>query len=349
MNHGPEETPASGPSSEQVVHSPSLFDQESAGGPGASVSAGERAGLDEPPGPVEQEQPPPAGRAPGLVWRAEPEPGPGVRVRMKVAYDGSGYRGFAANPGVRTVGGELAGALERVLGHGVALTCAGRTDAGVHAWGQVVHFDTPSEPDLVSLQRSLNKMLGPSVVVRAADLAAPGFDARRSATGRRYRYTVLNRPLPDPFLASTTWHVDEPLDLRAMTLACDPLIGRHDWSSFCKRPAEPEPDATLGPHSLVRVVREARWADLGMGVLRFEIEASAFCHQMVRSVVGTLVAVGRGRRRAGDIGGLIRARDRSRASEPAPPHGLCLWRVSYDVGGASAVTAAGDGRLVSGS
>lgn len=246
---------------------------------------------------------------------------------MTVAYDGTGYRGFAVNPGVRTVAGDLAGALARVLGHKVVLTCAGRTDAGVHAWGQVVSFDTRPEPDLAGLQRSLNKMLAPAVVVRSVAVAAPGFDARRSATGRRYRYTVLNRPLPDPFLAATAWHVAEPLDVRSMTLSCDAVIGEHDWSSFCRRP--PEGDAAGPPASLVRVVRHACWLDLGDGVLRFDIEASAFCHQMVRSLVGTMVAVGRGRRRAGEMSSILRARDRSRAAEPAPPNGLCLWEVLY--------------------
>ena len=250
-----------------------------------------------------------------------------VRLRMTVAYDGTGYRGFAANPGVRTVAGDLAGALGRVLGHEVLLTCAGRTDAGVHAWGQVVSFDARPEADLAGLQRSLNKMLAPAVVVRSVAMAAPGFDARRSATGRRYRYTVLNRPLPDPFLAATAWHVAEPLDVRSMTLACDAVIGEHDWSSFCRRP--PESDPAGPPTSLVRVVRDARWLDLGDGVLRFDIEASAFCHQMVRSLVGTMVAVGRGRRRAGEMSAILRARDRSRAAEPAPPNGLCLWEVLY--------------------
>ena len=298
-----------------------LFDQDPAG--------------ESQPRPVEQEAAPAA--QPDVTPQHEvqgpsarhtvPEPGPPVRVRMQLAYDGSGFRGFAVNPGVRTVGGDLAAALSQVLGHEVTLTCAGRTDAGVHAWGQVVHFDTPGQPDPAALQRSLNKMLAPSVVVRSAAVAGAGFDARHSAVGRRYRYTVLNRPLPDPFLAATTWHIDEPLDLGSMILACDPLLGEHDWSSFCKRP--PSPDAALGPRSLVRVVRHAGWTDLGVGVLRFEIEASAFCHQMVRSVVGTLVAVGKGRMRAGDIGALIRAGDRSQAAEPAPPHGLCLWRVTY--------------------
>ena len=262
---------------------------------------------------------------------------------MTVAYDGSGFHGFAANPGVRTVGGTLAGALGTVLGHPVELTCAGRTDAGVHAWGQVVHFDTRTEAhagsrtgaDLEGLQRSLNKMLAPAVVVREVSAPPAGFDARRSATGRRYRYTVLNRPLPDPFLARTSWHVPEPLDLRAMQLACDPLIGEHDWSSFCRRP--PAADA-----SMVRLVREATWAEVGDSLLRFEIDASAYCHQMVRSLVGTLVAVGRGKLRAGDMAWIIRSRDRSLAGEPAPPHGLCLWQVLYGPGPAAHPSPGGD-------
>lgn len=293
--------------------------------PPAEEPAGQAdAGAEVVEEPDEVEESPPA-----------PEPPP-VRVRMTVAYDGSGFRGFAANAGVRTVGGELAAALARVLKHEIGIVCAGRTDAGVHAWGQVVHFDTPVEPDLVALQRSLNAMLAPAVVVRRATMAEPGFDARRSALARRYRYTVLNRPVPDPFLAATSWHVEEPLDLRAMELACDPLIGEHDWSSFCRRPPE---DPAMAPRSLVRVVRESGWTDLGAGVLRFEIEASAFCHQMVRSVVGTLVSVGRGRRRAGDMAGIIRARDRSKAGEPAPPHGLCLWKVRYPTPDATVETA----------
>jgi len=253
------------------------------------------------------------------------EPGSGLnrRIRMTVAYDGSGFHGFAANPGVITVGGSLSDAIAKVLGHPVALTCAGRTDTGVHAWGQVVHFDTDSEADVDRLQRSLNKMLAPAVVVREASVCPPAFDARRSATGRRYRYTVLNRPLPDPFLAPVAWHVPEPLDLQAMQLGCDPLFGEHDWSSFCRKP--PAADA-----SMVRVVRDARWVHVGEALLRFDIEASAFCHQMVRSVVGTLVSVGRAKLRAGDIAWIIRSKDRSLAGEPAPAQGLCLWEVLYE-------------------
>lgn len=279
----------------------------------------------------------------------DPEAGEGVpsrlqvRLRMTVAYDGTRFHGFAYNAGIVTVAGTLREALAKVLRQEIHITCAGRTDKGVHAWGQVVHLDVvPPEAeafDLVWLLRSLNKMLAPNIVVREAALAPPGFDARRSATGRRYRYTVLNRPLPDPFLAATTWHVAEPLDLRAMQLACDPLIGEHDWSAFCRRPPVPRPPrqggdpipagAVVPEPSLVRVVRYARWLELDDGLLRFDVEANAFCQQMVRSLVGTLVAVGRGRLRAGDIGGVLRSRDRALAAQPAPPQGLCLWEALY--------------------
>ena len=244
-------------------------------------------------------------------------------MRMVVAYDGTGFHGFALQPGVPTVAGAICSALERALRHTVELTCAGRTDAGVHAWGQVVSFDARADADPIGLQRSLNRTLRPAIVVRDLSLAQAGFDARRWATGRTYWYTVRNDPVADPFSARTAWHVPEPLDLAAMRLACDPLIGEHDFSSFCRRPPVRDP-------SLVRIVRDARWVDLGDSALRFEIEASAFCHQMVRSVVGTLVDVGLGKKRAGDIAFILRSRSRQAAGQMAPPHGLCLQEVSYD-------------------
>ncbi|MEY2462377.1 MAG: tRNA pseudouridine38-40 synthase [Acidimicrobiaceae bacterium] len=253
--------------------------------------------------------------------------GPLVRVRAKVAYDGTGYAGFAPQPRQKTVGGTLAGALEKALHHPVELTCAGRTDAGVHAWGQVVSFDAAADGfDPKRLQRSVNKMLAPSIAVRSLEAAAPGFDARFSAVSRRYRYTVLDAAVADPFLASTAWWVDKPLDLRAMRLACDPLLGEHDFASFCRVPKD-KPDA-----SLVRRVLDARWEvdehDDGQ-LLRFWIEANAFCHQMVRSIVGTLVEVGLGKTRAGELTSILRAGDRAAAGKVAPPHGLCLWEVTY--------------------
>jgi tRNA pseudouridine38-40 synthase len=190
----------------------------------------------------------------------------------------------------------------------------------------VVSFDARADADLDALVRSANKQLGPAIAVRAAAVMPGDWDARHSATGRRYRYTVLNRPTPDPFWAATAWHVASPLDLRAMQLACDPLIGSHDFSSFCRRPDVP-PEAESP--SLVRLVREADWIDCGEQILRFEIEASSFCHQMVRSLVGTMVEMGLGKRRPGDMKGIVGARNRAAAGQMAPPHGLCLWEVTY--------------------
>jgi tRNA pseudouridine38-40 synthase len=247
-----------------------------------------------------------------------------------VAYDGSGFAGFAAQPpGVRTVAGSLSSAIGKVLGHRVELTCAGRTDAGVHAWGQVVSFDASADRfDPVKLQRSVNKLLGPAIVVRSIGAAAdPEFNARFSALTRRYRYTVLNDPVADPFLAGTAWWVPQPLDVRLLRLACDPLIGEHDFSSFCRRP---DRLSDGGAASLVRRVHDARWeVDDGGRILRFWIEANAFCQQMVRSIAGTIVDCGLGKRHPGDIAAILRAQDRSAAGTVAPPHGLCLWEVEY--------------------
>ncbi|HRA34172.1 MAG TPA: tRNA pseudouridine(38-40) synthase TruA [Acidimicrobiales bacterium] len=249
-----------------------------------------------------------------------------VRVRLVVAYDGSGFHGFAVNRGVRTVGGLLTEALQTVLGHPVEITCAGRTDKGVHARAQVVTFDAAAgRVDPVALGKSLNALCGPDVAVTDVALVADDFDARFSATARRYRYRVLNRPAPDPFRSRYAWHVDEELSWPALVLACDALIGEHDFSAFCRRPKRRDGEEA----SLVRRVVSAEWERAGDDELRFEIEASSFCHQMVRSVVGLLVDVGRGRRHAGEVLGIIRSGDRSRTGNLAPPQGLTLWTVRY--------------------
>lgn len=271
-----------------------------------------------------------------------PRPGGSVahgrRLRLDVAYDGTGFRGFAENAGVRTVAGELRRALETVLRRPVALTCAGRTDAGVHARGQVVTLDVEGAVDLRRLRDSLNSMIGPEIVVSAATMVAPDLDARFSARWRRYRYHVLDAAVPDPFLATTSWWVQGPLDLPAMNSAADSLLGEHDFSSFCRRPrGESEV-------SLVRRVLAARWtstplevggADSGgvdpqAALLCFEIAATAFCHQMVRSIVGALVRVGTGRLDPTAVAVLLAARDRDGAPQLAPPQGLTLWQVGYD-------------------
>lgn len=256
-----------------------------------------------------------------------------TRLRMTVAYDGSKFRGMAENDGVDTVAGVLRAEIERCVEHDVVLSVAGRTDAGVHGWGQVVSFDI--DTDLVvsgkgspaRLARSINRQCVPSIVIRDASLAPADFDARFSAVSRSYRYTVVNRPVPDPFLAATSWWVPQHLDLGALRLGCDALYGLHDFSSFCRRP-KPNPSTGFEP-SLMRRVHEATWHVLDDDILRFDITASSYCHQMVRSIVGTLIDMGRGIRRPGEMAGIIRARDRSLAGVVAPPQGLCLWEVGY--------------------
>ena len=256
--------------------------------------------------------------------------GPAVRrARLVVAYHGEPYHGFAISAGVPTVAGTLTDALRRITNHYVVLTGAGRTDAGVHGWGQVVSFALPADCDLDKIAKSLNSMLEPHIVVRGAEWVADDFDARFSALWRHYRYRVLNTPTGNPFESATSWHVTTTLDLRAMQLASDAFIGEHDFSAFCRRPKQSGPSKDAPEPSMVRRVISARWSDAGAGMLHFEIRANAFCQQMVRSIVGTLVEVGMHRRRAGEMTGILRASSRAMAGQIAPPHGLCLMEVGY--------------------
>ena len=248
-----------------------------------------------------------------------------MNVKLVVAYDGTGFHGFALNDGVRTVAGTLTEAISTVVRHPVTLTGAGRTDAGVHAWGQVISVELPEETDLVDLTRRLNKLCAPGIAVRSADPVADDFDARFSAHWRHYRYDVWNAPYPNPLLTNRAWHVAVRLDVEAMRTATSAFLGEHDFSSFCRRPkiaaGDPEP-------SLVRRVLELSLED-DEPLMRFEVRANAFCHQMVRSIVGTLVDVGAGKLTAGDIPAILTARDRGSAGQVAPPHGLTLWEVGY--------------------
>ncbi len=262
---------------------------------------------------------------------------PTRRVALGLAYDGSGYHGFAVQPGQRTVGGELGCALEKMSGRPVAITCAGRTDSGVHATAQVVHVDLahaflagycPEEgptpgTELSRLAEALSHQLGPETAVWRALVAPEGFDARKSATARRYRYDLEVGCRPDPLRRGAVWHLEGPVEVAPMRLAADALLGEHDFASFCRRP----PKWPGGP--IVRRVAAARLIEAGGGLLRFEIEADAFCHQMVRSIVGALVAVGAGRLRPSDLVALLAAGSRAGAPSPAPPGGLCLVAVRY--------------------
>lgn len=256
----------------------------------------------------------------------------GRRARFVVSYRGSAFHGAARNPGVRTVIGDIVAAMGRVLGSDPEPTLAGRTDAGVHAWGQVISVDLPASTDLEDLARRVNRMCAPDLALRDPEWVESSFDARFSATARTYRYHLWNDPVPNPLLHGLVWHVPSPLDLAAMARAGTHLLGEHDYSSFCRRPDTPENGSEP---SMVRRVTALDWTRSdpdGPGrsaLVRCEITGTAFCHQMVRSIVGTLVDVGRGRVAADAIPGILAARNRSAAGAVAPAEGLVLWSVDY--------------------
>ncbi len=238
--------------------------------------------------------------------------------RLTLAYDGSGYHGYARQNGLRTVQGELESALADIVGLQIDTAVAGRTDAGVHARGQVVSFEA-EDVDSDRLIRSLNGILGPEIAVSELEEVDPDFHARFSAKWRRYRYQLDTSPAPDPLERHRIWSVRRSLDMAAMELACGVVVGEHDFSSFCRR---------LEDKTNVREVISAEWTAEG-DVLSFWIQANSFCQQMVRSIVGYCYDVGRGFAAAGDAKGVLDARDRSVVATVAPPHGLTLWEVGY--------------------
>ena len=260
------------------------------------------------------------------------------RARFVVAYDGAGFHGFAVNPNVDTVMGVLTESMSLITRHEVELVGAGRTDAGVHAWGQVISCDLPGNTVLSNLIHRVNRMCGPRVVLRSGEWVPHEFNARFSAQWRHYRYTIYNGSTANPFLTDRAWHVTRPLLLPTMQLACDPLIGEHDFSSFCRKPqvAEGQAERSLRRRVMLANISDVTATTDAIGpnagearVLRFEIRANAFCHQMVRSIVGALVDVGLGRMHAGEMRALMLGRDRQAAPEIAPARGLVLWEVGY--------------------
>ncbi len=250
-----------------------------------------------------------------------------VRIFMRIAYDGQGFHGFAYQPEVRTVAGVLRDAFDAMSCDHSGIICAGRTDAGVHAKGQVVHVDVDEAFSPRNLARSLNRMLAPEVVIREAGTAPPNFHARYSATARSYRYTILNSGLPDPLMVHRAWHVRESLDVRAMQMAADCTLGTHDFSAFCRRRKGEIPGTPIVREVFRSELIVSLLDDEAEGrVLMFDISAGSFCHQMVRS----LVEVGRGRLTPADVYCLLQSPAGSRVSMLAPSEGLCLMRVDYD-------------------
>ena len=241
-------------------------------------------------------------------------------LKLVLEYDGSNYRGWQVQGDDPTVQGVLEGALARVVGEHVRVSGAGRTDARVHALGQVVSFATTSHIPCEALQRALNSLLPRDVAVCEAHDAAPDFHARYSALGKVYEYRILNRPVRSVLRLRYVWHVPQPLRLEAMEAAAAYLQGTHDFSSF--RAAGSEARSSERTLTEVRIARAADEI-----VLRFA--GDGFLRYMVRNIVGTLVEVGRGARAPGDIKGILEARDRRLAGMTAPPQGLYLIRVLY--------------------
>lgn len=241
-------------------------------------------------------------------------------VRLDIEYDGGDFRGWARQPGQRTVQGELEAALAIVLREEVELTVAGRTDTGVHATGQVASFDTPTEPP-EDLMRRLNGVGPNDVAVTAASVVADGFDARRDAKARSYRYRLLARSAPSPFELGYALWWPHRIDREALDACAAALPGTHDFTAFTP---------TQTDHvRFDRDIHAASWTPKG-DVLTFRITADAFMRNMVRALVGTQLEVASGRRSVENFVRLLEGAPRTAAGDTAPPHALYLESVTYD-------------------
>ncbi|HEY1977441.1 MAG TPA: tRNA pseudouridine(38-40) synthase TruA [Candidatus Baltobacteraceae bacterium] len=244
-------------------------------------------------------------------------------VRFAVEYDGTEFCGFQWQPEVRTVAGVLEAALSDFFCEPVKLVCAGRTDTGVHATGQVVSLSTAAAFPFERLTLALNSALPPDVCVRDSAVVDAGFSARFSARERTYVYAILNRSTRSALLAKRAYHVWRELDLKRMRDAAQHLIGEHDFRSFCG--VVPESGVTV--RTVKRLVLSAY-----ENTIRIEIAADGFLHHMVRTIVGTLVECGQGRRDSAGLARILGARNRAAAGHNAPPHGLYLAGVRYEDG-----------------
>jgi tRNA pseudouridine38-40 synthase len=240
--------------------------------------------------------------------------------KLTIEYDGTDYHGWQIQPGVSTIQGMLQDAIARIVGEPVHIVGAGRTDAGVHALGQVAslraEFSHP--PDM--LRRAFTSLLPPDIVVTRVEDAPEGFDAQRSAEWKRYRYTFLTRPYPSALERRYTLFVPRPLKIDAMAEAADLLVGEHDFTSFQAAKSSVEDPV----RRVFRAKLHARDDHL-----YFEIVADGFLRHMIRIIMGTLVDVGRGRLGVGDVQAILEAKDRRQASKTVPAHALCLVEVGY--------------------
>jgi tRNA pseudouridine38-40 synthase len=247
-------------------------------------------------------------------------------IRLTIAYDGTPFAGWAAQPGLRTVEGEIESVLETLFQQPVPLTVAGRTDAGVHAWGQVVSFNPPADPP-EGFVRRVNAMLPPEIAVLRAEPAPDGFDARRDARSRTYCYWVIAGPVRNPLDVGRALWWPYPVDTEALDRCAALLPGTHDFTAFTPTQTEHV--------RFDRDVMRAEWRAHPLGepfpgrLLEFWIEADAFMRHMVRVLVGTMLEVAAGRRPLEDFERVLAGAPRDRAGETAPAHGLYLASVRY--------------------
>jgi tRNA pseudouridine38-40 synthase len=243
-----------------------------------------------------------------------------VNIKVVLEYDGSGFVGWQQQAHGRTVEAELKRALQRVTGQELKVYAAGRTDAGAHAEGQVVSFQTDGRISPHRLVAALNAKLPADVAVLSGEEVADGFHARYSARWRRYRYRYLDRPSRPALERGRCWHVRGALDVDAMSAAAKALVGKHDWTSYCSA-SEPV-DARVREMRSVRVVRRG-------DIVELELVAEGFLRGLARSIAGALAEVGRGRRPPEWVGEVLEARDRRKAAKTAPAGGLTLMEVIY--------------------
>jgi tRNA pseudouridine38-40 synthase len=241
-------------------------------------------------------------------------------LKLVLEYDGFDYCGWQVQPAVPTIQGALEHALGQVLGEDVRVHGAGRTDAKVHAWGQVASFQCLSQIPVGALQRALNSTLPKDVAIQAVQETPDGFHARFSARGKMYAYRILNRPVRSPMRLRYVWYVPQPLNVPAMMLAGAVLQGTHDFAAFQASGSD--------VHTTVRTLTELDIHREGDEVI-LRCAANGFLRHMVRNIVGTLVEVGRGARHPADVERILEAQDRRLAGITAPPQGLCLVQVLY--------------------
>lgn len=243
-----------------------------------------------------------------------------MNIKLTIEYDGTRYHGWQIQPNAESIQAILERAVSTLLGTPTRLTAAGRTDAGVHALGQVANFYCAQEPDLARLQRGLNALTPEDIIVKKLEAAPDSFDARRNARSRVYQYRIWNAAFPSAFHLRYSWHVYDKLDLLPMSDAVCALEGEHDFSSF-------QASGCDAVHAIRKICRNS--LDQEGDFILYTIEATAFLRHMVRNIVGTLVEVGRGERPPEAFVSLLQARDRTRAGPTAPACGLFLVEVKY--------------------